>query len=182
MNKHLSKPINIHELSKNLLSHPNRCFVNFLLTGLLQGFLAGLNFLPSGVHVCKNLLSSLKEPEVVDTLIQKELDKGYLIGPFSTSPFKAYRINPIGIATRKYSGKKRLIIDLSSPHNGETSSINSLISGNMFALAYATVDHAIQFIKTAGKGAWMGKADITDAFKIMSLHPSQWHLFGIRWK
>lgn len=52
----------------------------------------------------------------------------------------------------------------------------------MFSLAYASVDHAIQFIKSAGIGAWMGKADITDAFKIMPLHPSQWHLFGIRWR
>lgn len=39
----------------------------------------------------------------VDSLIQKELDKGYLIGPFQTSLFNAYRVNPIGVATRKYS-------------------------------------------------------------------------------
>lgn len=71
---------------------------------------------------------------------------------------------------------------MSSPHNGETPSINSLIPENTFTLAYVTVDHAIQFIKTAGKGTSMGKADITVAFKIMPLHPSHWHLFGIKWK
>ncbi len=127
-------------------------------------------------------MSAIRETEVVDSLIQKELDKGYLIGPFQTSPFNACCANPLGVATIKYSGKKRLIIDLSSPHNREIPSINSLIPEDVFSLAYASVDLAIQFIKSAGIGAWMGKADITDAFKIMPLHPSQWHLFGIRWR
>lgn len=89
MNKHPSTTINVHELSKKLSSHPNRCFVNFLLTGLVQDFLADLSFLPPGIHVFKNLLSALKDPKTVATLIQKELDTGYLIGPFLTSPFKA---------------------------------------------------------------------------------------------
>ena len=36
-------------------------------------------------------------------------------------------------------------------------------------------------IKSAGVGACLGKADIVDAFKVMPLHPSQWHLFGGKW-
>lgn len=43
-----------------------------------------------------------------------EVAKGY-IGPFHEPPFNVVHINPIGIATRKYSGKKRLIINLSTP-------------------------------------------------------------------
>lgn len=173
----------MQELSDHLAFHPNRCFVNFLITGLIQGFLAGLNMFPSMSHVCKNLQSAMREPNVVDGLIKKEVDKGFLIGPYRNSPFPIFRINPIGVATRKYSGKKRLIIDLSAPHNNASiPSINSLIPLEMFSLCYASVDNAIQFIKTAGKGAWLGKADITDAFKTMPLHPSQWHLFGVRWR
>ena len=49
-----------------------------------------------------------------------------------------------------------------------------------FSLCYATVDNAINFIKKAGRGAWLAKADITDVFKVMPLHPSQWHLFGVK--
>lgn len=105
-----------------------------------------------------------------------------MIGPFDTSPFSTHRINPIGIATRKYSGKKRLIIDLSAPHNGNAQSINSLIPLAPFSLFYATVDNAIKFIKQAGRSAWLAKADISDAFKVMPLHPSQWHLFGVQWR
>ena len=70
----------------------------------------------------------------------------------------------IGVATRKYSGKKRLIIDLSAPHDGVVPSINSLIPREPFSLYYASVDNAISMITTAGRGAWLGKADITDAF------------------
>ena len=57
----------------------------------------------------------LNEPAVVTSLLEKEVSKGYMVGPFSIPPFNPFRINPIGIATRKYSGKKRLIIDLSAP-------------------------------------------------------------------
>ncbi len=30
--------VNVPELRKALRKHPNRCFVNYLLTGLVQGF------------------------------------------------------------------------------------------------------------------------------------------------
>ena len=128
---------------------------------------------------CANLQSALKEHEVVDTLLAKETGKGYLLGPFVKSPFPVYRMSPIGVATRKYSGKKRLIVDLSAPHGCHTPSINSLIPLEPYSLYYASIDHAIQLIKRAGVGL-LGKADITDAFKVMPLHPSQWH--GIQWR
>jgi len=70
-----------------------------------------------------------------------------MIGPFDNSPFPTFRISPIGVATRKYSGKKRLIIDLSAPHNGLADSINSLIPLAPFSLFYNTVDDAIKYIK-----------------------------------
>lgn len=50
-----------------------------------------------------------------------------------------------------------------------------------FSLFYASVDHAISIIKVAGRGAWLAKADITDAFKVLPVHPSDWHLLGAMW-
>lgn len=76
MNKHPSTLINIHKLSNDLSFHPNLCFVNFLISGFTQSFLAGLNFIQFFICVCKDLSPSLKEPEVVDTLIQNKLAKG----------------------------------------------------------------------------------------------------------
>uniref|UniRef100_UPI0037E76AD8 uncharacterized protein n=1 Tax=Semicossyphus pulcher TaxID=241346 RepID=UPI0037E76AD8 len=92
-----------------------------------------------------------------------------------------FRTSPIGVATRKYSGKKRLIFDLSAPRSGPVASVNSLIPPEPFSLHYASVDNAIKLIKLAGQGVWLSKADITDAFKIVPIHPCQWPLFGIRW-
>jgi hypothetical protein len=46
-----------------------------------------------------------------------------------------YRVSPIGIVEGKYSGKKRLIVDLSSPHDSEEhSSINNLIDKEQCSL------------------------------------------------
>lgn len=64
---------------------------------------------------------------------------------------------------------------------GPIMSINSLIPSVLFSPHYATVDNAIKLIKLAGQGTWLSKADITDGFKIVPIHPSQWHLFGIKW-
>ena len=38
----------------------------------------------------------------------------------STIPFSLYRINSVGLAEHKYSKKKRLIVDMSDPHDDHT--------------------------------------------------------------
>ncbi|XP_076158650.1 uncharacterized protein LOC143141830 [Alosa pseudoharengus] len=96
--------------------------------------------------------------------------------------FRRIPVNSLGVATRKYSGKKRLIFDMSSPHSDLVASINESIPLHPFSLYYASVDNAIHLIKVAGQGAWLSKADITDAFKIMPIHPSDWPLFGVKWE
>ena len=105
-----------------------------------------------------------------------------MMGPFDRPPFPVYRISPIGVAVRKYSGKKRLILDLSSPHNSDIPSINSLIPSHDFSMKYSTVSHAIKLIHLAGRGAMLSKADITNAFKVLPLHPDFWPFFGVSWK
>ena len=67
MNKPLT-PVNVSWRSNSLKKHPNCCFINYLITGLIQGFVAELCFLPKVTGVCNNLQSSLKEPEIVDKL------------------------------------------------------------------------------------------------------------------
>ena len=182
LKNHPSTPINIQALSSALSSHPDPVFVDHLLTGLSQGFRVGVLSDLTTNHVSRNLQSAIKDHAVVASLLEKEVTKGHMVGPFPSPPFKPFRINPIGIATRKYSGKKRLIIDLSAPRNGPCPSVNSMIPLEHFSLYYVSIDDAIRLIKIAGQGAWLAKADITDAFKIMPIHPSQWSLFGVKWE
>ena len=164
-------------------NHPDSEFVEKLCSGLVHGFDAGIDNCPSGTLECGNNRSAKLHPQVVEELIQSEIEKGYLLGPFKKAPFETYRISPIGIAEGKYSKKKRLIVDLSAPYDNENiPSINELIDKDLHSLSYVTVDDAIELIKKAGVGAMLSKLDICDAFKLIPLSPGVWHLFGIKWK
>jgi len=111
------------------------------------------------------------------------VDKGYLIGPFITPPFKTYRVSPIGLVEKKFSSKKRLIVDLSAPREHPIHpSINSLISKDECSLSYVRIDDAISIICSLGQRALLCKTDITDAFKQLPIAPHLWNLYGIKWQ
>ena len=128
------------------------------------------------------MLSARQNTFDVQELINQECQKGYLYGPFDQLPFENYRVSPLGLAIGKYSGKKRLIVDLSSPHDDPLhASINELIDKEACSMTYVRLDDAIKAICQVGKGALMSKMDISDAFKIMSIKGSQWPYFCVKW-
>ena len=132
---------------------------------------------------CKNLLSARKSPSDVQELIDKECKQGFLYGPFKKPPFDNYRVSPLGLVIGKYSGKKRLIVDLSSPHEDpETESINILIDKDACSLTYVKIDDAIKAIQRYGKGALMCKMDISNAFKNLPIKSCQWPYFCVKWR
>ena len=110
LKSHPSTPINVPNLSSYLSSHPDPTFVDYLITGLSQGFRVGILSNLTTSFIDKNLQSAITEPDMLSELLEKEVNKGYVIGPFASPPFSPFRINSIGIATRKYYGKKRLIV------------------------------------------------------------------------
>ena len=135
------------------------------------------------IKECKNLQSAIKQPDIVDELITKELSNNFIVGPFDQPPFDYYRVGPIGVAESKYTKKKRLIVDLSSPHgDSEHFSVNDLIDKDQCSLKYIKIDDAIKCIKTLGKNTWLCKTDISNAFKLLEISRHQWHLFMIKWK
>ncbi|VDI56854.1 Hypothetical predicted protein [Mytilus galloprovincialis] len=179
----VSTPIVISNLVHELENHPNKEFKNYLVSGLSQGFSTGITTLPSkSIIECKNLRSALSQPTHVLKLIETEVEKGYLEGPFDFIPFTHYRINPIGVAEGKYNKKKRLIVDLSAPHEDpKNPSLNELIDKDEFSLQYVSIDDAIRTIKSLGFKSWLLKTDIADAFKVMPLSPMLWPFHGIKW-
>jgi hypothetical protein len=170
-------------MSSELTNHPDKTFCTYLISGLSNGFDIFLDEEKiQSSKECKNLKSSKDEPEIVDSLIQNELEKGFVIGPFSEPPFQLYRISPVGIAIGKYSGKKRLILDLSSPHNDPNhESINNLIDKEKCSLTYVKIDDAIKHIQEFGRGTILCKTDIQDAFKQIPVTPEQWRFLGFKW-
>lgn len=178
----MDSPIDVTQLEVELSEHPDKQFVNYLIDGLRNGFDTGIKCLPELSFECDNLLSAKKQSDSTSELIQTELNRGYVVGPYDTVPFSIYRISPIGIAVGKYSGKKRLIVDLSAPHENQTHpSLNELIDKEEFSLSYVTIDKAINVIKKLGKGALMCKVDIKDAFKLIPIKEALWPYYGVKW-
>jgi hypothetical protein len=72
-------------------------------------------------------------------------------------------------------------VDLSAPHDvPEEFSLNDLIDKDMFSLTYVKLDQAMNIIRQFGKNTILMKTDIKDAFKLIPIHPSLWHLHGVK--
>jgi len=174
--------VNVARLRVELKYFPDSNFTAFLCDSFQSGFDTLVTSFPIDNKECKNLQSAITQPQIVSGLIQQECEKGFLLGLFVTPPFRTYRISPIGITTGKYSGKHRLIVDLSSPHNDSSAvSLNDLIDKDECSLSYVKIDDAIKIIQKYGRGSLLCKTDISDAFKLCPIKKSQWHLFGIQW-
>ena len=87
--------------------------------------------------------------------------------------------HPIGVVPKKDQGKFRTILHLSYPPG---QSINNFIPKDEYSLHYITINNTIKAIKRFGKGAFLSKLDIQSAFRIIPVHPSQWHLLGMKWE
>lgn len=175
--------VDVNYLKNLLKDHPDVGFVDTLINGLSLGFHTGISEVPKVSFECKNNLSARKDPLTVESFLQIEIDKGYMIGPFPKPPFECYRTSPLGLAERKYSDKKRLILDLSAPYNNdEIASLNGLIDKEEYSLSYVKIDDAIRIIKNLGPGAWLCKTDMVDAFKQIPIDPSLWPFYGAKWK
>ena len=61
-------------------------------------------------------------------------------------------------------------------------SLNDGISSEFTSVSYATLEDAIHTIGTVGRGCFMAKTDIKNAFQIIPIQPQDYHLLGIRWR
>jgi len=140
----------------------------YLLDGFLEGFNVHCLTKPSHLD-SKNLKSAFENPTAVALKLGKELEAGRLAGPFTKPPFPNFCTSPLGIVPKKAPGEFRLIHHLSYPHG---SSVNDGIPKELSSVQYATINHAIQHIRTFGPGCWMAKTDIKSAFRIIPVHPA----------
>ena len=122
-------PINVDRLELlELAEHPDSSQICYLISDFKQGFDTGIETLQEIFIECKNLLSARSQPECVTKLV--------------------ISYKSIGIAEGNYSKKKRLVVDLSAPHDDELNpSLNDLIDLEEFSLNYVTIDDAINLIK-----------------------------------
>lgn len=174
-------PIDAQKLWLELRAHPDQCRVDYVITGLKQGFRLGFDpsavSLRSAVH---NMPSASLQPSVIDQYLQAELEKGRVAGPFPVPPIQNLHISRFGVIPKKHQpGKWRLILDLSSPAGH---SVNDGISKDPFSVQYMKVDDIISGIMSLGRGTLMAKFDVESAYRNIPVHTEDRYLLGMKWK
>ena len=164
-----------------LEAFPDRDFACYIRTGLTNGFHVGFtrrrDLLRSHRH---NHPSSRANPAVVDERIASELVAGRLLGPISQERLPLVHTSPLGLVPKSHQTNQwRLIHDLSSPKDY---SVNDGIPQELCSLRYASVDQAVSIIQNLGRDTQLIKLDIKDAYRIVPVHPSDYHLLGIEWR
>ena len=175
----ITSPLQAQVWQVLLQDHPDRSLVDYVISGIQEGFHIGFNYPSSLCHSAqRNMFSSREHPAVVSQYIASECHMKRMHGPFSS----LYNIHtsPIGAIPKKHRvGKWCIIVDLSSP---EGSSVNDGIDPSLCSMSYITVQDAIQEITKLGKGALLAKLDIKDAYRMVTVHPTDRHLLGIQWQ
>ncbi|XP_029454007.1 uncharacterized protein LOC115089819 [Rhinatrema bivittatum] len=134
---------------------------------------------PETATEAKNLLSARNNEEVIALKIKKESDMGRVEGPFKDKPLPHFRISPLGVVPKKEPGEFRMIHHLSFPEGG---SVNDYLDPEACSVAYASFDQALDMVRHWGQGAWLAKADIESAFRLLPIHPSCFHLLGFQFR
>ena len=124
--------------------------------------------------------SALANTKVVDDRIATELAAGRLQGPIPPHLVSVVHTSPLGLVPKTHQPNKwRLICDLSSLAG---SSVNDGLSPELCSLQYAKVDDAVNMIQLLGRDTQLVKLDLKDVYRIVPVHPADYHLLGIKWK
>jgi len=87
---------------------------------------------------------------------------------------KGIHTSPLGLIPKKNKpGKWHLIVDLSSPQG---MSINDGIDSELSSLSYSSIDHLASLVVSEGRGSFLVKTDIKEAYRIVPVHPEDQHL------
>ena len=174
-------PINLDRFSTFLARHPDRSFANYIQTGLLSGFRIGYSSNRSQLRSRhSNHPSALSHEAVIDERIANELTAGRLLGPIPNHLQSSIHTSPLGLVPKAHQENRwRMICDLSSPTGA---SVNDGIPADLCSLQYATVDNAVEIIRRLGRDTQLVKLDIKDAYRIVPVHPADYHLLGIQWR
>ena len=130
-------------------------------------------------------ISARDYPDHVTTYIADEIKHGAIVGPYKNKPFGSItHISPFITRDKPDSSKRRVIIDLSWPHNG---SVNCFTPGNQylgtaFKLLYPTVDNFVERLRILGRGCHMTKIDLSRAFRQLKVDPRDYPLLCLHWQ
>ena len=109
-------PLNFDLFQAELIHHPDRAKVAFVLQGIKKGFRLGCVNPVTLKSAPRNKVSAYQHPRVVDAYLANEVRLGHVMGLFSSPPIQNLHISSFGVIPKKgQPGKWRLTVDLSSP-------------------------------------------------------------------
>ena len=159
-----------------LLQNYDSAKANYLVCGFKNGFRIGFQG-DRHFRASPNLKSASEFPEIMEEKLAKEISQDRIAGLFHELPFVNLHISPIGIVPKKEVGQYRLIHYLSYPKDN---SINDHIPDELKTVHYSSIDDAIEIILNMGPNATMAKTDISNAFRIIPIHPRDHSILGIK--
>ena len=152
---------------------------NYIVDGFRNGFM--FNFEGKEQELfAKNTAVTSRHRNIIEQKIREEMRKGRFYGPFPTPFLPNSKISPLDIRPKKEPGSFRLIHNLSYPY--DESSLNFNIPEASSTVKYETINDAIRKVRLCSPSAYMAKADIAEAYRLIPLHPSQYHLVGFSWE
>lgn len=172
-------PLNIPLLQWYLRNHPDSQLTAYVCQGLSEGFRIGYARATPLQSATRNHPSSHERPSQVSLQLQDELHAGRLSNHFPALKLAQIQVSPIGLVPKANSEKWRLIVDLSFPRGR---SINDGISPALCSLHYATVDDAVDIITQLGPSTQLVKIDLSNAYRMIPVHPDDQPLLGISWQ
>ena len=126
-----------------------------------------------------NLPSVCQHATIVEEHVAKERATGRLLGPLPPQLARLCHTSPIGLIPKPHQpGRWRLIVDISSPHDG---SVNDAISVDHCHMHNASVLHAAAMIRQLRPGSMLAKIDLHHKYRILPVHADDHALLGINW-
>ena len=170
-----------------LQHHPDQTLVSYHLAGLQHGYTHG-NHSRTDLRTettFPNLRSASLHQDVLTSNIQAELEARRYLGPFRTiedipARFRPFRNSPLGVVPKKHTQppKFRTIQHLSYP---EGASVNDGIDPDEFRIQYDSIQSLTSLLLKIGSSALFWKADVSEAFRTLPVHQSDWGMQGILW-
>lgn len=147
---------------------------------MIKGFFQGFKIPYTGerrFRLSQNLSSLIGKEEILQNKIDKEIEAKRVSGPFLSPPFPTIQVSPLGLIPKKASNDFRLIQHLPYP---EGNSMNSHIPKEMTTVSYQSIYTAVALIKQVGQGALLPMTYLENAYKQISIHPSDFELLGFK--
>jgi hypothetical protein len=164
-----------------LLTHGHS---DLTLCDMLQyGFPLGFEGTTPPTPTHENHKSATAYPESVNDFIKAELAHGSLMGPFNGPPFWPWcQVSPLMTRPKRGSHSRRVIVDLSFPHNASVNSFTpaDTYCGMPFKLRLPSADTLQRRIGEMNCECFLYSCDISRAYRNIPTDPLAWPLCNIQ--